>query len=42
METRGLDERLAAWVHDQMDDKAFQERLRQLEKINAFIEHKSK
>jgi hypothetical protein len=38
LEKRGLDEIFACWVHDQMDDKAFRERLRRLEKINAFVE----
>lgn len=40
LEKRGLDEIFACWVHDQMDDKAFKVRLRQLERINAFIDPK--
>lgn len=38
LEQRGLDDIFACWVHDQMDDKAFKERLRLMEKINAFVE----
>lgn len=40
LEKRGLDEVFACWVHDQMDDKAFRGRVRQLERINAFVESK--
>lgn len=40
LEARGLNEEFANWVHDKLDDKAFQERLRLLEKVNAFIEAK--